>query len=163
MCCVLCFVFFFKQKTAYEMRISDWSSDVCSSDLAGYARLTRFLVARPKKMLLTYSGLIAATIALFWVTPGGFIPAQDQGYFLAVVQLPSGASLERTDKVTREVAAKILPIKGLRGAVMFAGFQGPSQTQAPNSAAIYFPLKTLADRTSVVVGRRVSARVEIGG
>src|SRR3546814_10357735 len=32
-CCVT-FVFFFKQKTAYEMRISDWSSDVCSSDLA---------------------------------------------------------------------------------------------------------------------------------
>src|SRR3546814_6643910 len=32
-CCVLCSVFFFKQKTAYEMRISDWSSDVCSSDL----------------------------------------------------------------------------------------------------------------------------------
>src|SRR3546814_10268440 len=31
-CCVDCF-FFFKQKTAYEMRISDWSSDVCSSDL----------------------------------------------------------------------------------------------------------------------------------
>src|SRR3546814_1260482 len=31
---VLYFVFFFKQKTAYEMRISDWSSDVCSSDLS---------------------------------------------------------------------------------------------------------------------------------
>src|SRR3546814_5979883 len=31
--CVLVFFFFFKQKTAYEMRISDWSSDVCSSDL----------------------------------------------------------------------------------------------------------------------------------
>src|SRR3546814_1225237 len=31
---LLFFVFFFKQKTAYEMRISDWSSDVCSSDLA---------------------------------------------------------------------------------------------------------------------------------
>src|SRR3546814_4993364 len=30
----MCVVFFFKQKTAYEMRISDWSSDVCSSDLA---------------------------------------------------------------------------------------------------------------------------------
>src|SRR3546814_5323246 len=30
--------FFFKQKTAYEMRISDWSSDVCSSDLAGHQR-----------------------------------------------------------------------------------------------------------------------------
>src|SRR3546814_5176719 len=32
-CCFVFFVFFFKQKTAYEMRISDWSSDVCSSDL----------------------------------------------------------------------------------------------------------------------------------
>src|SRR3546814_9675731 len=34
MCCIFVCVFFFKQKTAYEMRISDWSSDVCSSDLA---------------------------------------------------------------------------------------------------------------------------------
>src|SRR3546814_15631616 len=34
--CFLVVVFFFKQKTAYEMRISDWSSDVCSSDLANY-------------------------------------------------------------------------------------------------------------------------------
>src|SRR3546814_5420110 len=40
MCCVflclLCLFFFFKQKTAYEMRISDWSSDVCSSDLLAF-------------------------------------------------------------------------------------------------------------------------------
>src|SRR3546814_1480798 len=36
--CFWCF-FFFKQKTAYEMRISDWSSDVCSSDLPGLTRL----------------------------------------------------------------------------------------------------------------------------
>src|SRR3546814_3077613 len=35
MLCSILFVFFFKQKTAYEMRISDWSSDVCSSDLEG--------------------------------------------------------------------------------------------------------------------------------
>src|SRR3546814_4359623 len=46
--CVICslssfviFFFFFKQKTAYEMRISDWSSDVCSSDLRGDHRLIR--------------------------------------------------------------------------------------------------------------------------
>src|SRR3546814_19274183 len=35
--CLLCRFFFFKQKTAYEMRISEWSSDVCSSDLRGLA------------------------------------------------------------------------------------------------------------------------------
>src|SRR3546814_10598019 len=36
MCCMFVDIFFFKQKTAYEMRISDWSSDVCSSDLFRY-------------------------------------------------------------------------------------------------------------------------------
>src|SRR3546814_7394177 len=41
--CTLCIIFFFKQKTAYELRISDWSSDVCSSDLATLA----FLIASP--------------------------------------------------------------------------------------------------------------------
>ncbi|KUR80244.1 efflux RND transporter permease subunit [Novosphingobium sp. FSW06-99] len=112
----------------------------------GYADLTRRLLGAPRRMLAVYAALIAATVALFWVTPSGFIPAQDQGYFLAVVQLPSGASLERTDAVTRDVAARILPIKGLRGAVMFAGFHGPSQTAAPNSAAIYFPFKTFDER-----------------
>src|SRR3546814_5590025 len=38
---MLCSFFFFKQKTAYEMRISDWSSDVCSSDLRGVQRQCR--------------------------------------------------------------------------------------------------------------------------
>src|SRR3546814_15643415 len=40
-------VFFFKQKTAYEMRISDWSSDVCSSDLAAWRRSRHLAPARP--------------------------------------------------------------------------------------------------------------------
>src|SRR3546814_18391966 len=39
-------VFFFKQKTAYEMRISDWSSDVCSSDLFGFGACNRHAQAR---------------------------------------------------------------------------------------------------------------------
>src|SRR3546814_2258671 len=38
---ICCCVFFFKQKTAYEMRISDWSSDVCSSDLRRDAEAAR--------------------------------------------------------------------------------------------------------------------------
>src|SRR3546814_7669322 len=55
------FVFFFKQKTAYEMRISDWSSDVCSSDLM---RVASYLVdGRPAWGLVTADGegLVDAT------------------------------------------------------------------------------------------------------
>src|SRR3546814_11876656 len=50
------FFFFFKQKTAYEMRISDWSSDVCSSDLA--------LPQRQRPRLLGQTGLCSAALLL---------------------------------------------------------------------------------------------------
>src|SRR3546814_4423369 len=46
--------FFFKQKTAYEMRISDWSSDVCSADLHIHPPARRFLQRRPLGLLLRY-------------------------------------------------------------------------------------------------------------
>jgi multidrug efflux pump subunit AcrB len=63
-----------------------------------------------------------------------------------VVQLPPGSSLERTDEVLRKVADRILPIKGVEGTVMLAGFDGASQTQAPNAAAAYVPLKSFEER-----------------
>src|SRR3546814_10259976 len=44
--------FFFKQKTAYEMRISDWSSDVCSSDLSSYSSNPKFLSLLSQKSML---------------------------------------------------------------------------------------------------------------
>ncbi|RYD63327.1 MAG: efflux RND transporter permease subunit, partial [Sphingomonadales bacterium] len=111
-----------------------------------FARLTATLVRRPKSMLAAYAVLLGLTGLMFWITPGGFIPHQDQGYFLAVAQLPPGSSLERTDAVAQDVAKRLLPIKGIRGAVMFAGFDGGSQTNNSNSAAIYFPFDSFADR-----------------
>src|SRR3546814_4807799 len=55
----MCFCFFFKQKTAYEMRISDWSSDVCSSDLATWV-LTSYLVANA--VVIPISGWLSDAI-----------------------------------------------------------------------------------------------------
>ena len=70
---------------------------------------------------------------------------------LTVIQLPPGSSLERTDAVMRKVAARILPIPGVEGAVMLAGFDGASQTQAPNAAAAYVPLKSFEEREKLGV------------
>src|SRR3546814_9216315 len=63
----MCWFFFFKQKTAYEMRISDWSSDVCSSDLFGLIRfgsrlgvLERSGVAPQDSALWRLAGAVAA-------------------------------------------------------------------------------------------------------
>src|SRR3546814_4611733 len=52
LCLIVCLCFFFKQKTSYEMRISDWSSDVCSSDLlVFYCPVRRRSPSRPNPRL----------------------------------------------------------------------------------------------------------------
>src|SRR3546814_2988434 len=53
---VYLFFFFFKQKTAYEMRISDWSSDVCSSDLDFFGLLRKYGLNREKAMHIAPEG-----------------------------------------------------------------------------------------------------------
>jgi hydrophobe/amphiphile efflux-1 (HAE1) family protein len=127
-------------------RAGDWFNSAFDRFSLWYGRVTRKLITNPRKVLLTYGGLIAATIALFWATPAGFIPAQDQGYSLAVVQLPAGSSLERTDAVLKKVAARLVKIEGVEAAVMFAGFDGASGTQASNTGASYLAFKDYAWR-----------------
>jgi hydrophobe/amphiphile efflux-1 (HAE1) family protein len=113
---------------------------------AWYGRVTRKLITNPRKVLFAYGLLVAAAAALFVVTPAGFIPAQDQGYSLAVVQLPAGSSLERTDAVLKTVAARLVKIEGVKAAVMFAGFDGASGTQASNAGAAYLAFDDYALR-----------------
>lgn len=129
-------------------RAGDWFNRGFDRFSASYARLTAKLVAVPKMMMGAYTGLIALTIAALWFTPTGFIPAQDQGYFLTVIQLPPGSSTARTDAVMKKVADRVLPIEGVTNAVMLSGFDGPSETRAANSAAAYWVLDDFEDRAA---------------
>jgi hydrophobe/amphiphile efflux-1 (HAE1) family protein len=111
-----------------------------------YGRFTRRVAAAPKRALTAYAGLVALTVTLFWATPAGFIPAQDQGYALAAVQLPPGSSIERTDAVLKKVVSRLLKVPGTDAAVMFAGFDGASGTQASNAGAAYVTFKPFEER-----------------
>src|SRR3546814_4443686 len=72
---MLLLFFFFKQKTAYEMRISDWSSDVCSSDLAVAALLVLLLDRGPGDLVRHFlARLVAAPLVLVGVfVPGAVV------------------------------------------------------------------------------------------
>jgi len=96
--------------------------------------------------MLAYAGLIALTGAALWMTPTGFIPQQDQGYFLTVIQLPPGSATSRTDAVMKKVAARMLPIDGIKGTVMLSGFDGTSETQSASAAAAYWVLDDFEER-----------------
>jgi hydrophobe/amphiphile efflux-1 (HAE1) family protein len=107
----------------------------------GYGRLTARIVRFAVLMLFVYAGVIAYGLNEFRKAPAGFIPQLDSGYLIVVTQLPSGASLARTDAVNRQVVETALQVPGVVHAVNFAGFSGATFTNAPNSGAIFLPLE----------------------
>jgi len=115
---------------------------------SGYGALTRRLVRTAVLVLVVYAGLLGLTVWQFGRAPTGFIPPQDQGYLITVVQLPPGASLARTDAVVRRAALEILQIPGVANAVPFAGLDGATFTVAPNAGVIFSTLASFEDRTA---------------
>jgi HAE1 family hydrophobic/amphiphilic exporter-1 len=113
---------------------------------SGYGALTLRFVRLAVIMLVVYGGLIALTAWQFERAPTGFIPQQDQGYLITVIQLPPGSSLARTDAVVRRAAKIITSTEGIAHAVSFAGFDGATFTNAPNAGAIFTPMVPFEDR-----------------
>jgi hydrophobe/amphiphile efflux-1 (HAE1) family protein len=97
-------------------------------------------------MLFIYILFISVTVLLFGSVPKGFIPKQDQGYFIVSIQLPPGASISRTDAVVQDAINKILAIPGVKNAVAFTGFSGATFINSSNSAAIFSVLKPFDER-----------------
>ena len=111
----------------------------------GYGSLTRRLVRAGAIVLVVYVGLIGTAGVEFARTPTGFIPEQDQGYLISVIQLPPGATLDRTEKVVRRGIDVILGTTGIEHVAPFAGLDATTFTVAPNAATIFSGLPSLYD------------------
>ena len=121
----------------------NWSFERLSD---GYAGMTRRAVRLPVLVLPIYGLLVGLAYWQFDRTPTGFIPDQDQGYLITVVQLPPGASLSRTDAVVQEAAEIIRDIDGVTHTVAFAGFDGATFTNASNAGAIFSTMAPFSER-----------------
>jgi len=111
-----------------------------------YGQLTAKLVRQISLVLIVYCGLVALGLFEFAKAPTGFIPEQDQGYFITVIQLPPGSSLERTDAVVQRVQQIGLGTPGVAHAVAFAGLDGATRTLASNAGAVFFGTKPFEER-----------------
>ncbi|MDL5511128.1 multidrug efflux RND transporter permease subunit [Arenibacter sp. M-2] len=106
-----------------------------------YGKTVQKLVRTGAMVLLVYGGLIIITGFEFNRVPKGFIPAMDQQYFIALIQLPPGSSISRTDEVVKEVIDLTLEIDGVDNAVSFTGLDAASFTNASNAATIFLTLE----------------------
>ena len=111
-----------------------------------YGRAVGLVLRLSVVVLVIYGGLIGLTYLGFTTVPTGFIPAQDKGYLIVDVQLPYGASLERTDAVIQRASDLVLEVPGIANAVGLAGFSGATRTNSSNAGAIFTPLKPFEER-----------------
>ena len=111
-----------------------------------YGKMTGRLVRVSLIMVIVYAGLIGLTVFEFSRAPTGFIPQQDQGYLINIIQLPPGASLARTDEVARRVNKIVLDTPGVAHTVPIVGLDGATFTNAPNAAVIFSPLAPFEER-----------------
>jgi multidrug efflux pump len=111
-----------------------------------YGRLTMRLVRATGFMLVVYAALIGLTGYQFSRAPTGFIPDQDQSYLITIVQLPSGATLARTEEVVRQASDIIAHTPGVAHAVPFAGLDATTSTNASNNGTIFSKFDSFEDR-----------------
>ena len=120
----------------YFNRAFEWMS-------SSYGKLTGRIVRATTVVLVVYAGLIGLTTFQMSQMATGFIPDSDIGYLAIIVQLPPGASLERTDKVVRQVNEIALGIPGILHTSPTAGYDVSTSTVAPNVGTVFTSLPSL--------------------
>jgi hydrophobe/amphiphile efflux-1 (HAE1) family protein len=108
-----------------------------------YGNFTGRLVRTVAVMLVIYVVLIGVAGLEFSRAQTGFIPEQDQGYLINILQLPPGSSLARTERVVKTGVDIILNTRGVEHVAPFAGLDATTLTVASNSATIFSGLPSL--------------------
>jgi len=117
-----------------------------SSD--GYSRGVSGILGRKSIALVVYAGLLGATYFAFGAVPPGFVPTQDKQYLVSFAQLPDGATLDRTEKVIREMSTIALKEPGVESAVSFPGLSINGFINSSSAGIVFVTLKPFSERTS---------------
>ncbi len=104
------------------------------------------VIRRSGIALAVYAGLLVLTWFGFARVPKGFVPTQDKQYLVAFAQLPDAATLDRTEKVIREMGEIGLKQPGVENAVQFPGLSINGFVNAPNAGIVFFTLKPFDER-----------------
>lgn len=111
----------------------------------GYTWVIEHLIPVSWVVIPALIGVALLSWHLFQITPTGFLPSEDQGGFMAMVQLPSGASLNRTQAVLKKVEKLALEMEGVDGVMSVAGF-GMQTGQGSNNGFMVINLKPYEER-----------------
>jgi HAE1 family hydrophobic/amphiphilic exporter-1 len=114
----------------------------------GYVKGSGWLVRKSFVVVFIILGVSALVLLIGKQLPGGFLPTEDQGYAFVNLQLPQGASLQRTTEASADVEAALHKVPGVQSVISVVGFSLLSQTQSTYNAFYFVTLKDWDDRKS---------------
>ena len=129
-------------------RFFDWFNRVFDRSTEGYLRWSRVLI---DKSAVAFLMLIAAGIGAGFISqhvPSGFLPVEDQGYLFMHLQLPVGASLERTEAAAKKVEQVLLHTPGVKYTTSVLGFSLLNQVNTTYTAFFFVTLDDWSARQS---------------
>jgi HAE1 family hydrophobic/amphiphilic exporter-1 len=113
---------------------------------AAYARSVAWLIRLRWLVVAAFAACLAATWLVAQRVPSTFLPVEDQGYFFVVVQLPDGASLERTDAVTKRVRDTLHAMPGIDITGSISGLNFLTNAAQSSSAIVFAILDSWEER-----------------
>jgi len=116
--CVLILKHEHKQTNPFFLRFNDWFHRATGHYIGGVT----WVIRRSGIGAALFLGMVAVTVGLWKFTPGSLVPDEDQGFYISAVFLPDGASLERTDKVVKQVIDAVKSNPANQDVVAFTGF-----------------------------------------
>lgn len=111
-----------------------------------YGRIVAGMVRKATFSMLLLVVVMGGIFVLGKHVPGGFIPDEDKGFLFVAVQLPEGASLQRSDKILKQVEEIVLSTEGVRSGLGLAGLNILNTLNFPNSAMMFVGLDAWEER-----------------
>ena len=111
-----------------------------------YDRIVEYLLQRPVASIVSYAVFTLIAVLLFVKWPSTFVPEEDDGYFLAVVQLPPASSLERTQAVGKQINKILDSYPEVKDYIGISGFSVMGGGEQSNAATYFIVLKNWNER-----------------
>jgi HAE1 family hydrophobic/amphiphilic exporter-1 len=137
-----------KQSAGLLRRFFDWFNRTFERATDGYVRLSAVLIRKTVVLIVLLIGVSAAAYFFANRVPSSFLPDEDQGYAYVNLQLPNGASLERTTAVSADVEKILMNTPGVQYSTSIVGFSLLSFVRTSYNAFFFVTLKPWDERTS---------------
>ena len=122
-----------------------------------YARGVSGVMSRKAASMGVYAVLLGLTVAISYTVPGGFVPTQDKQYLISFAQLPSGASLDRTEAVIKRMGDIALQQPGVESTIAFPGLSINGFTNSSSAGIVFVTLAPFEQRkTSELSAQAIS-------